>query len=315
MVTGGAGFLGRAFVQRLSAEGWDVTGVDVRPGHKVVSGDVTRRGAWADLLEGADLVVHTAALLSDAGDERSYWDVNVTGTRTVMEACLEAGVGRALHLSSTAVLGSDFPDRATERHPVRMTGNPYTDTKVAAEHQALAFAARGLPLTVVRPGDVYGPHSAQWTVRVVNLISKGHFVLIDGGEGVMSPTYVDDLVDGALLAAAADAGRGEIFHLTGGEGVSAATFFGYYAAMLGRTLPSLPRVAAMSLTSGAEKIMRPLGLAPPFSSRALEYVTHPGTYSIEKAQDLLGWTPSVSLEAGMARTQTWLRDVGMLARS
>lgn len=314
MVTGGAGFLGRALVQRLASEGWDVTAVDVRPGPRVRSGDVTRAGAWTALLEGADLVIHAAALLGDVGDERSHWDVNVGGTRTVMQACLDAGVSRVLHLSSAVVLGSDFPDGATEQHPIRMTGNPYTDSKVAAEHQALTFAAKGLPLTVLRPVHVYGPHSAQWTVRVVTLIRKGMFVLIDGGQGIMSPTFVDDLVDGALCAARHPQGVGEVFHITGGQGVTAADFFGRYAAMMDRTLPSLPKAAAMSLTAGAEKVMRPLGLAPPFSSRGLEYVSQPGTYSIAKAADLLGWSPSVSLEQGMAATETWLRDVGLLTR-
>ncbi len=312
VVTGGAGFLGRAFTQRLVADGWDGPGVDVRPGPRVITGDVTRPGPWADVLGDADLVVHTAALLGDIGDARSHWDVNVGGTRTVAELAAAAGVGRLLHLSSIVVLGDDFPDGADETHPVRMTHNPYTDTKVAAEHVALSIAAKGLPLTIVRPGDVYGPHSAQWTVRAVTLIRKGLFVLVDGGTGIMSPVFVDDLVDGALAAGTAEAGRGEIFHVTGGVGVPAADFFGRYAEMLGRSLRSVPRYAARSLTAGAERVMRPLGVAPPLTARALEYVTHPGTYSIAKARDVLGWEPSVSLDEGMARTRAWLQDVGLL---
>lgn len=316
VVTGGAGFLGRALTHALVARGWGVTGIDVRPGPRVVSGDVTRHGRWVEVLDGADLVVHAAALLGDVGDERSHWDVNAGGTATVAQACLDAGVDRLLHLSSTVVLGSDFPDGATEAQPVRMTGNPYTDSKVAAEHHALAVAARGLPLTIVRPGEVYGPHSAQWTVRVVDLIRRNRFVLVDGGQGILSPTYVDDLVEGALAAATRPEGLGQIIHLTGGVGVTAADFFGCYAAMLGKgSLPSLPRAAALGLTAGAEKVMRPLGMAPPFSGRALEFLTHPGTYSITKAEALLGWTPQVDLEEGMARTETWLREVGLLGRA
>lgn len=312
VVTGAAGFLGRAFVQRLRADGWEVAGVDVRPAPHVVTGDVTRRGDWIDLLDGADLVVHAAALLGDTGDDRAHWDVNVGGTRMVMSACAEAGVGRVLHLSSAVVMGPDFPDGADEASPVRMTGNPYTDTKVAAEHQALAHAARGLPLTIVRPLHVYGPHSAQWTVRIVQLISKGLFVLVDGGTGMMTPTYIDDLVDGAVTAATHPAGRGQIFTITSGQPVQAAEFFGHYGRMLDKSLPSLPRAAAGALTAAAEKVMRPLGLAPPFSTRALEFITHSGSPSVAKAETLLGWTPKVTLEAGMATTETWLRDVGMI---
>lgn len=314
VVTGGSGFLGRAFVQRLAQDGWDVTGVDVRPGPRVVSGDITRPGAWVDLLDGADLVISAAGMAGDSGDERALADVNIGGTRTVMQASLDAGVQRVLHLSATSVLGAHFPDGVTESHPVQMTGDPHTDTTIAGEHQALTFAARGLPLTVVRPGDVYGPHSPQWTVRVVSLIRRGLFVLVDGGQGIMSPTYVDDLVGGALQAATNPAGLGEIFHITGGEGITAADFFGRYATMQGRSLRSLPRAAATSLTSGAQKVMRPLGMAPPISNRALQHLDRPGTYSTGKARELLGWSPSVSLDEGMAATEVWLRDVGLIGR-
>jgi nucleoside-diphosphate-sugar epimerase len=312
VVTGGAGFLGRALTQTLAAQGWNVIGVDVRPAPKVISGDITRRGRWTEVLDGADLVIHAAALLGDVGDERGHWDVNAGGTATVAQACLDLGVGRLVHLSSTAVLGMAFPDQASEQHPVRMTGNPYTDSEVAAEHHALAAAAKGLPLTIVRLGDVYGPHSSQWTVRIVELMRRNRFVLVDGGQGILSPTYVDDAVAGILVAATDQAGIGEILHVTGGEGVTAAEFFGRYAAMLGKGLPSLPRTAAIGLTTGAERVMRPLGMAPPISSRALEFVSHPGTYSIAKAYELLGWRPEIGLDEGMARTETWLREVGLL---
>ena len=313
VVTGGAGFIGRSFVRRLRADGWDVTGVDVRPAPSVVTGDITRPGEWTDLLEGADLLVHTAALLGDTGDERAHWDVNVGGTRTVMAAAHAAGVGRAVHVSSAVVAGNAFPDGIDEAWPVHMTGHPYTDSKVASEHMALTWAARGLPLTVVRPIHVYGPHSAQWTVRIVQLIARNLFVLVDGGEGLMTPTYIDDLVEGTLAAATHPAGRGEVFHITGGEAVSAATFFGHYATMLDRSLPSLPRAAAEAITAGAEKVMRPLGLQPPFSNRSREFISQPGTYSVAKAERLLGWTPTVSLEEGMTATEVWLRDVGLVS--
>ena len=312
VVTGGAGFLGRAFRRGLHHAGWEVTAVDVRPGPAVVTGDVTRPGEWTETLADADLVVHAAAALPDVEDAGTHRDVNVTGTRTVMRACAAAGVGRVLHLSTTAVLGTDFPDRADEDEPVRMTGLPYTDSKVAAEHVALVAAARGLPLTIVRPGEVYGPHSGLWTVRVITLLKRNLFAIIDGGAGVMSPIYVDDLVAGGLAAATDPAGEGEIFHLTSGEGVSAADFFGAYAAMMDKAVPTMPRAALAPLAASAQAILRPLGLPPPLSGKALEFMSRPGTFSIAKAERLLGWRPEVSLEEGMARTETWLQDVGLL---
>lgn len=315
VITGAAGFLGRAFRQTLEGRGWNVRGVDVRPGPGVTVGDVSRPGAWADLLHGADLVVHAAALDTEAGDAATFWRVNVEGTRTVLEEAARAGVGRLLHLSSTVVHGRDFPEGVDEAGPVRMTGNPYTDTKVAAEHQALLAAAAGrLPITVVRPGDVYGPHGEQWTVRPVQLMRRGLFVLLDGGHGIMSPTYVDDAVEGALAAALSDEGIGEVFHVTGGQGVPARDFFGCYARMLDIRLRSLPALAAAALTTPIDIVSRSLGVQRPLSSRAIEYVTHPGTYSVAKARQRLGWEPQVSLAEGMHRTGEWLREASLVPR-
>lgn len=313
VVTGAAGFLGRAFVRTLSERGMDVRGIDVRPGPSVTIGDVARPGAWTALLDGAELVVHAAAIVAESGDAAQFRRVNVDGTRTVLAAAADAGAGRVLHLSSTVVHGSDFPDGVDETGAVRMTGVPYTDTTVAAEHQALLAAAAGrVPITVARLGDVYGPHSTIWTVRPVELMRRGLFVLVDGGRGIISPTFVDDAVEGALAAALSPAGVGEVFHVTGGVGVEASDFFGRYAAMLGRGMRSLPSVAAAVLTAPVDAVSRTLGWHPPLPTRALEYLTHPGTYAIDKAAEVLGWRPRVSLDEGMARTREWLVDTGLV---
>jgi 2-alkyl-3-oxoalkanoate reductase len=313
VVTGASGFLGRAFSAALGARGFEVRGVDVRPGPRVTVGDISRTGPWTSVLDGADLVVHAAAIVNETGDESTFWRVNVEGTRTVLEASAAAGAGRVLHLSSIVVHGRTFPDGVDETGPVRMTGNPYTDTKVAAEHQALLAAAAGtVPVTVVRFGDVYGPHGVSWTVRPVELIKRGLFVLVDGGHGIMTPTYVDDAVEGGLAAATHPDGVGQVFHITGGAGVPAHEFFGAYAAMLGRGLRALPSAALRTITMPVDIVSRSLGWQPPFSARAIEYVTHPGTYSIAKAEQQLGWTPRVDLAEGMARTRAWLEDTGLV---
>ena len=313
VVTGAAGFLGRAFTSALEQRGYEVRGVDVLPGRNVTVGDISRAGRWTSLLDGADLVVHAAAIVAESGDVRAFWRVNVEGTRIVLDCAAGAGVGRVLHLSSIVVHGADFADGVDETGPVRMTGNPYTDTKIAAEHQALMAAAAGrVPVTVVRPGDIYGPHSVPWTLRPVELMKSGVFVLVDGGKGILSPVYVDDVVSGALTAAEHPDAVGEVFHLTGGEGVSAKEFFRHYADWLGIGLRSLPRVAATAIAGPIELVSRGMGRKPPVSPRAFEYVTHPGTYSIDKARDVLGWTPQVSLAEGMARTRAWLEEVGLV---
>ena len=314
VVTGSSGFLGRAFARALAARGDDVTGVDLAdapPGAPwpTVRADLAEAGPWQDALAAADLVVHTAARVGEAGTAAAFRRANVATTRRVVAAT----TGRLLHVSSIVVHGRTFPDGVDETGPLRATGNPYTDTKVESELVVLAaIAAQSVRATVVRPGDVYGPESAQWTVRAVEMLRAGRFALVDGGRGVLSPVFVDDVVSGGLAAADARRGEGEVFHVTGGVGVSPRDFFGHYARMLGVPLRAVPRPVAEAAAPLVAGLFRLAGRTPPLSGRTLEYVTHPGTYSIARAARVLGWTPAVDLDEGMRRTEAWLRATGRL---
>jgi nucleoside-diphosphate-sugar epimerase len=313
VVTGGAGFIGSRLSAALAQQGYDVRRVDVRPSPGVISGDVTTEAGWA-AADGADVVVHTAALVGDAGSPGEFRRLNVDAVRLGLDAAERYSVGRFVHFSSKVVLGRDFPDGADESWPVQPTGNPYTDTKIASEHLCLARHAAGrVPVTVVRPGDVYGPGSAQWTLRPVELMKRGLFALPDGGRGVITATHVDDLVAGVVAVTRHPDAAGEIFHVTSGFGVSAAEFFRPYADALGVRLRLMPhgvgRVLA-GVSSAAAAIRMPV----PFSGRTFEYVTHPGTYSIDKIVTTTGWKPQIDLATGMAGTIAWLHTEGLLDR-
>ncbi|HWG94016.1 MAG TPA: NAD-dependent epimerase/dehydratase family protein [Mycobacteriales bacterium] len=305
LVTGSTGFLGSALVRALRADGSPVRGVDVRPSATTdLVADLLDDGAWQDAAQEAPVVVHTAALVGERGRRARFEALNVEGTRRVLAA---AG-GRVVHVSSIVVHGNAFaagPDGVGEDGPVRPTGNPYTDTKIAAEHLALAAAARGRGVVVVRPGDVYGPGSVPWTVRPVQMLRAGR--LAAPSTGVLSPVFVDDVVDGLVRAVRSGAADGRPVHLAGPP-VPAAEFFRHYARMAGRGLPVVPTGLLRALAT-------PLGLLgerAPLSRRTLEYVTHPAGYSVARAAELLGWRPQVDLDEGMRRTEQWLREEGLL---
>lgn len=190
---------------------------------------------------------------------------------------------------------------------MRMTGQPYTDTKVAAEHQALRLGMESeLEMVVVRPGDVYGPGSVPWTIRPVRLMQRGLFALPAGGEGILSPIHVDDLGRGVAAACEAPGSAGRIHNLTGGEGVTARRFFQAYADHLGVTLRGLPTPAVRIAARALQAASRAVGRESPLAPEAVEYVTHPGTYSIARALAELDWSPQVDLDVGMASTLAWI---------
>ena len=253
-------------------------------------------------------MVHTAAMVGDWGPMADYVRVNVGGTRNVLDAAAATGA-RVLHVSSVAVWGYEFRDDLPEDAEPRTCGIPYIDTKSASDVLARARGA-----TVVRPGDVYGPGSIPWAVRPLEALRSHRLQLPGHGEGIMTPVYVDDLVDCIVRALADDDAAGMAFTAWDGHPVTAAEFFGHYARMLGRDgVPTLPR-PLLEIALGAQEIVARIAGRPPTASRAaLAFVTRRAAYPNALARERLGWEPQISLDEGMRRTETWFRETGLLA--
>jgi len=316
-VTGAGGFIGRAVAERFRARGAELAGVDFAadPERGVVAGDVSTPGPWQAAVDGADIVVHTAAIVSNAYGADDSWRVNVLGTRNVLDAAAAAGVRRFVHISSVRAFSDlGFPDGVDEHHPVQPDGNPYVDTKIASEQVVLqAHAAGEVECAIVRPGDVYGPGSRPWTVLPLEIIESNRFLLPAMGRGVFSPVYVDDLVSGLVLAAERPEAAGQVFTIGGPQAVPAKEFFAHYFQMLGKRgplcLPTPLAVAAARVAGAAERLR---GNRTEINAASMLYLARPGGYSIEKARRTLGYEPQVALDEGMRRTETWLRERGLL---
>lgn len=311
-ITGALGFIGRTLAERYRRLGTEVRGVDrvADTDAGVVAGDVASAGPWQDSMAGCELVIHTAAVVSNVVSLAESWQLNVLGTRRALDGAVAGGAARFVHISSIRAFSDlDYPDGVDERHPVRTDGNPYVDTKVASEQVVLqAHAAGEVAVTVIRPGDVYGPGSRPWTILPVEAIKANQFVLPAMGKGVFSPVYVDNLADGMLLAATGDAASGQVFTISDGVGVSCRQFFGHYFRMLGRRGPiCVPTPVAVSLAQGAARVARLRRRESEASPATVRYFARPGTYSIEKARRVLGYEPAIGLDEGMRRTEAWLR--------
>ena len=317
-VTGASGFIGRALLARYRRLGAEVAGVDVDadPEWSVVRGDVATPGSWQTHAAGADLVINAAAVVSNTAPRALYWRISVNGVRRVLDAAVAAGASRFVQISSCAAFGKQFPPGADETYPVAAaTGRNYDDAKGGSEHVALAAHASGeIACTIVRPGDVYGPGSRPWVLIPLDAIAQGMLVLPDHGRGVLSPIFIDDLVDGILLAAAAPGAAGQIFTLTGGAGVSCADFFAHHWRWAGRA--GRPRAystaTVVRLMRAASLLRRLRGEKGEAGPEALALLTKPGTFSIEKARRMLAYAPRLDLAEGMRRTEAWLRATGRI---
>lgn len=307
-VTGAAGFIGTAVCRRLASEGHSVVGIDIDPGaatRVTAAGaqfrraDTADRGAVRGALDGAELVVHTAALLPGSGGMADSVRVNVGGTENVCVAAADSGVKRVVHLSSVAAWGYDFKTDITEGQPLAThSSHPYIATKAASE-----LVARKHGATVVKPGDVYGPGSQPWAAIPFELIKGGRAALPRKGRGILTLVYVDDLVDCIYRALTLPEGERGVFTAWDGVPVTAKEFFDHYARMLGKK----------GVRTAPAAVLRPLmRLTPGVNPDDLIFLMRRATYPNARAREVLGWEPRVTLEEGMARTEKWLREVGLL---
>ncbi len=315
-VTGAAGFIGRALVERLRDLGSEVNGVDLLDAGDpaVMRGDVTKPGEWQRQAEGCDVVIHTAAIVGFYSDPTGYWEGNVLAPRLALDAAIEGRAKRFVHLSSIVVHGFDFDGEVNERSPVRPNGVSYVDTKIASERVVLAAHAEGeIECTIVRPGDVYGPGSRPWTLEPVRLLKARQLILPGGGRGVHSPVFVDDLVDGVIRAASTPEAAGQTFILTGAEHPPFRDFTAHYCRMLGIDLPRSAPAGVVRRAAGViDSFERLRGRRNEVTPAAIDYFMRRGTYSISRARQVLGYEPANDLDAGMQVTERWLREKDLL---
>lgn len=318
-VTGANGFIGRALMKRYRELGSRVRGMDVRadPEWDVVAGDIGEAGSWQRHARGCDLVINTAAVVSNSAPPELYRRITVGGVRQAIDAAVAGGAGRFLHISSCGAYGWHHPADAAETCPITtLSGNSYQDAKAASEHPALAAHACGeMSCTIVRPGDVYGAGSRPWVLIPLDLIRKGMFLLPAHGRGVFSPIYIDDLADGIALAASLDAGAGQIFNLTGGQGVASAEFFSHHMRWAGKSGP--PRSFSTGTAIRVAELVRwgskLVGKPTEANRQSMLMLSKAESFSIDKARRLLGYEPKVDLAEGMRRTEQQLRAQGLLS--
>ena len=313
LITGGNGFIGKSLRKAYLGKGYSVKGVDLiaNPELNVIAGDVSDPKQWQAYLEGVDIVIHTAAVVSMVAPMDVAWKVNVRGTQRLLNCAAKCGVGHFILLSSVAAMGFDAPDGADESLPVKPIGNCYVDTKIASEHVVLSAHASGLiNCTIIRPGDVYGPESRAWIHEPLKLMQNGQFLLPANGQGVFSPVYIDDLLSGIVLVSENDQALGQIFIISGGEGISCMEFFSHHWRWLGKsgTPRSLPTRMAVFLAETIKFTSKLFSKKSEMGKGTVLLLARPGTYDISKAKKLLGYQPKVDLESGLAQCKQALQE-------
>ena len=305
LVTGGAGFIGSHFVRSVVAgrypalAGAEVVVLDlltyagtltnlteVADSVRFVRGDIRDPETVASVTAGADLVVHFAAeshvdrSIAGAAD---FVSTNVVGTQVLLQAELDAGVSRFVHVSTDEVYGSIETGAWPETHPLE-PNSPYSASKAASDLLARAFhRTHGLPVCITRCSNNYGPH--QFPEKVVplfvtNLLDGQPVPLYGDGGNVRDWLHVDDHC--RAIALVAEKGRdGEVYNIGGGT------------ELTNRELTGLLLDAVGADTSMIEHVPDRKG--------------HDRRYAVDwtKIADELGYRPAVPFAQGLADTVRW----------
>ncbi|GAA0361452.1 dTDP-glucose 4,6-dehydratase [Microbispora corallina] len=307
LVTGGAGFIGSHYVRTLLSGGYpafagaSVTVLDrltyagsranlapVEGRYAFVHGDVCDAALLAEVVPGHDVVVHFAAeshvdrSIDGAAD---FVRTNVLGTQTLMEACLTAGVGRVVQVSTDEVYGSIETGSWDESAPLAPR-SPYSASKAGGDMIARAYAVtHGLPVSVTRCGNNYGPY--QYPEKVIplfvtNLIEGRPVPLYGDGGNVRDWIHVDDHCRGIQLVA--EVGEpGEVYHIAG--------------------------TAELTNLELTRRLIDLLGAAPELVERVPDRKGHDRRYSLDDRRlRALGYAPRVPFDEGLADTVQWYLD-------
>ena len=321
LVTGASGMLGRGVARALADRGDRVTVLQRRPaglGLPEMLTDISDVAAVRTAVSNQDAVIHLAAKVNVVGPEAEYERINVHGTRSVVNACLTAGVRRLVHVSSPSVAhaGRSLIGRGADpADPVAARG-PYARSKAAAELIALDADSAELAVVAVRPHVVWGPGDTQLVARVVDRARRGRLPIIGSGAALVDTTYVDNAVE-ALIAAldhCVDA-RGQALVVTNGEPRPVAELIAAMCRAAGVPEPRWRVPVGLALAGGT--VVESLwtltqGLRrgrtdddPPLTRFLVEQLSTAHWFDQRLARQVLRWQPRVSLDEGFAELQRW----------
>ena len=309
LVTGSEGFIGSHLVEGLLAEGHSVRALvqynsrndwgwlenlseNQRAGVEVVTGDVRDPFMVRGAVRGCEQVYHLAALIAipySYRAPREFVETNVSGTLNVMQACLDEGVQRVIHTSTSEVYGTAVRVPIDEQHPLQGQ-SPYSASKIGADKIAESFhLSFQLPLVTIRPFNTYGPRQSARAVipTVIAQALQADAVKLGALTPVRDLNFVKDTVAGFVKAGRALDVIGETLNLAQGRGVTIGELANMIMQIMGCTKPIICDEARLR----------------PESSEVMKLIGDNG-----KAARLLGWKPATSLEDGLRATIEWMSE-------
>lgn len=315
LVTGANGFLGVAVSDCLATRG-HIARRGVRELSGSGSSDAVRLGDigpdtdWSAALKGVDVVIHLAGRAHVMNETASdplaeYRRVNVSGMETLVRDAVEAGVRRIVFVSSVKVHGEYSLHRPFIESDIPRPEDAYGQSKLEAERVLFANSERhGIEVVVIRSPLIYGPRVRGNFLRIMKWVSHGWPLPLGSIDNRRSMVYVDNIAQMCVRCVDHPAAAGNVFLVSDGEDLSTTEIVCRLSTAFGRQphLYSFPSL-----------LVRATGRA--IGQRAIERLFGSLQVDISKARALIGWEPSVTVDAGLSRTAAWYKDCMRSRRS
>jgi 2-alkyl-3-oxoalkanoate reductase len=316
-ITGGTGFIGRALLRQLLAEGTPVRAL-ARPsrradqleawGARVVRGELGNPEAVASAVKGADIVYHVAAKVDSPGTKAEFFETNVGGTERVLAASLQQNVGRVIYISSLAVYGpvrnGQRINEDTSYDEAPQKRDFYSHSKILADESASSFARKtGLPVVIIRPGIVYGP-GKPLPLGLLGFHLGGINVVLGNRNRRVPLNYIENLIDAVQLVSHLQGEGLRQFNIVDDDTLTLAQYHETRTEVEKKRtlfLPGWPLLAAAPFARALSHML-PLGHSNGFSQHHLKRALQDRWYDTRRIREETGWAPKVQLREALQRT-------------
>ncbi len=326
LITGGTGFIGSRLALRCLEEGEQVRvlaklntpaerqnaqEIEGR-GIEVAEGSVSDGQATLRACQEVDVVYHLAAAQHEANvPDKYYYEVNVDGTRNMLDAAVECGVDRFVHGSTIGVYGIGRDGPVGDDSPLE-PDNIYGVTKLEGEKVVRGYFDK-MPTAIARISETYGPGDRR-LLKLFKGIARNRFFMIGNGRNLHHPVYIDDLVDGLRASARSETAVGHTYVLAGPRAIATNEMVEAICRALGKSPPRLrvplwPLMATAILMEGA---LRPVGIQPPLHRRRMNFFVKSFEFTGTEAKVAIGYQPQIDFFEGAALTADWYRQLNML---
>jgi len=317
LVTGAGGMIGSVLCRRLLDRGDEVRGLFMPEeadrglgelGVDIVRGDITVPATLEGICGGCDKVFHLAARVEEWGRRSQFRETHYDGTTNILREC--AGkVDRFIYFSSVAYYGKARLQPIGEDTEPVATGLPYPDMKMLCEKMVRTCGVeRGLTYTIIRPANVIGTRSAH-VRNVIDSFLRGPVPLVDGGSYNASFVYVENLVDGVILATDSKDAMNRAYNFCDDYQVTWREYLTAMGKLVGKS-PSISISFKQAYALGAliEFAYMPLDRRPPFTRYAVAIIGQDNHVDTTRARSELGWTTRVGWDDVFAEIERWVRE-------